>query len=50
MSDELQAEVEQMREKNQRLRELLKRCQPYLDGWPEAKRLLSEIEKEVSDE
>lgn len=30
----------------ERLRELLKKCQPYIAGWPEARVLFREIQKE----
>ena len=40
----------QLREENEQLRELLKKCQPYIAGWPEARELFSEIQKEVNDE
>jgi len=39
----LEDEVEQ-------LRKLLRKCQPYIAGWTEARELFVEIEKEVGDE
>ena len=54
-----QTETEQLREENERLRALLKDCQPYfetildfseLGSWREARKLFMKIQKEVNDE
>tara|TARA_Y100000389_G_scaffold92595_1_gene89345 strand:+ start:10355 stop:10609 length:255 start_codon:yes stop_codon:yes gene_type:complete len=42
--------IDELVDENLRLRKLLKKCQPYIAGWPEARELFSEIKKEAGDE
>ena len=42
--------IDELVDENLRLRGLLRKCVPYIAGWPEARELFSEIQKEVGDE
>ena len=47
----MKAEIEQLREDNERLRKLLKECKPFIEAYdPWDCELIDEIEKEVGDE
>ena len=51
MSNALKAEIERLREENERLRKLLKECKPFIEAYdPWDCELIDEIEKEVGDE
>lgn len=42
--------IDELVDENLRLSWLLRQCQPYIAGWPEARELFSEIEKEVRND
>ncbi|MDA7492715.1 hypothetical protein N8510_01325 [bacterium] len=50
-SSEKDADNERLREDNERLRKLLKECQPFIEAYdPWDCELMKELEKEVGDE
>ena len=42
--------VKELEQENEQLRELLKKCLPYVAGWSQAPELFKKVQKEVGDE